>query len=167
MHAHLCCSFSDGCFCAGVDNYFTDPQIHSHDGNSFGMGNLGQEGIDRFLETHKCNSLCRQLGLETPQKNPDGSWMCSSSLAKSKITVNSFKSSPADSKTSRWTARKYDDALEAITRATKRKGSGKDGDAASTLTQQQLSVLQAKLTMLIQQHGMHQPQRCSCLLFPN
>ena len=118
------------------------------------MGNPGQEGIDRFLETHKCNSICQRLGLEAPRRNPDGSWKSSDGLAKSRITVNSFQSSPSAS--SGWTARKYDDAVEAIKRVTKRKGS-KDADDTSTLTQQQLSVLQSKLSMLIQQHGTPHP----------
>ncbi len=28
----------------GVDNQFTDPQIHTMNGKGFGMGNLGQTG---------------------------------------------------------------------------------------------------------------------------
>ena len=49
------------CDIQGVDHYFTDPQIHSHDGKSFGMGNIGMEGINKFLETHKCNSICKKV----------------------------------------------------------------------------------------------------------
>ena len=137
-----------------MDNYFTDPQIHSHDGASFGMGNMGQDGIDRFLESHKCNSLCRRLGLEPPERTPDGKWKSSSAVTKSMVTVNSFKSSMSSTSiSSTWTAKKYDAALDAITRATKKKGSAKETDSTDSLTQQQLTVLQSKLSMLIQQHG--------------
>lgn len=137
----------------GVDNYFTDPQIHSNDGASFGMGNMGQEGIDRFLESHKCNSLCRRLGLEPPTRLSDGKWKSSSTVTKSRMTVVSHSSMSSASITSAWTAKKYDAALDAITRETKKKTSAKDAD--STMTQQQLSALQSKLSMLIQQHGMY------------
>eukprot|EP00960_Hanusia_phi_P039265 753826-Hanusia_phi.AAC.4 len=38
-------------------------QIHSQDGQSFGQGNLGMKGIESFLSTHTCNSICRSLRL--------------------------------------------------------------------------------------------------------
>ncbi|KOO23292.1 eukaryotic elongation factor 2 kinase [Chrysochromulina tobinii] len=41
---------------------FTDPQIHSRAG-SFGDGNLGRGGIDRFLASHRCNEVCKAIGL--------------------------------------------------------------------------------------------------------
>jgi len=47
----------------GVANFYTDPQIHSQDGQSFGQGNLGMKGIESFLSTHTCNSICRSLRL--------------------------------------------------------------------------------------------------------
>jgi hypothetical protein len=50
------------CDVQGVGTYYTDPQIHSEDGESFGSGNCGAEGIKAFFESHKCNSLCRRLG---------------------------------------------------------------------------------------------------------
>ena len=37
---------------------FTDPQIHSLDGRGFGLGNLGNAGIQRWRAKHKCTSLC-------------------------------------------------------------------------------------------------------------
>jgi hypothetical protein len=58
----------------GVGDVYTDPQMHSADddgsGNGpWGIGNLGKKGIDRFLETHRCNAVCRALGLE-PTRQP-------------------------------------------------------------------------------------------------
>lgn len=52
----------------GVGDYYTDPQIHSFNGDGFGLGNLGQSGIRKFLQTHKCNRICRMLGLTDPRK---------------------------------------------------------------------------------------------------
>jgi hypothetical protein len=37
------------CDIQGVGDLYTDPQIHSSDGRGYGLGNLGQKGIDRFL----------------------------------------------------------------------------------------------------------------------
>ena len=54
------------CDIQGVGCYFTDPQIHSVDGDAFGSGNCGQDGIVAFFESHKCNSLCRRLGQFLP-----------------------------------------------------------------------------------------------------
>uniref|UniRef100_A0A7S1JAC5 Alpha-type protein kinase domain-containing protein n=2 Tax=Eutreptiella gymnastica TaxID=73025 RepID=A0A7S1JAC5_9EUGL len=42
---------------------YTDPQVHSHDQRGFGKGNMGMDGIRKFFDTHKCNALCRYLGL--------------------------------------------------------------------------------------------------------
>lgn len=41
-----------------------DPAIHcaKHPAR-FSNTNLGQEGINRFFATHKCNAICAQLGL--------------------------------------------------------------------------------------------------------
>eukprot|EP00668_Euglena_longa_P040625 GGOE01053494.1.p1 GENE.GGOE01053494.1~~GGOE01053494.1.p1 ORF type:complete len:423 (-),score=126.39 GGOE01053494.1:524-1621(-) len=49
----------------GVNDKYTDPQMHSFDGEGFGKGNCGREGIERFFATHKCNVLCKMLGLTT------------------------------------------------------------------------------------------------------
>ena len=49
--------------------FLTDPQIHSVDKKRFGIGNLGQEGIEKFWkDVHReCNEICLQLGLRRPQ----------------------------------------------------------------------------------------------------
>merc|ERR1712157_448847 len=51
------------CDIQGVGDLYTDPQVHSDDGNGFGKGNLGRNGIDEFLSTHRCNPICRYLKL--------------------------------------------------------------------------------------------------------
>ena len=50
------------CDIQGVGTFYTDPQIHTADGVGFGAGNLGAEGLRRFLRTHRHNLLCEQLG---------------------------------------------------------------------------------------------------------
>jgi myosin-heavy-chain kinase len=47
----------------GVQDFYTDPQIHSSDGKGYGVGNLGKMGIDRFLSSHVCNAICQSLQL--------------------------------------------------------------------------------------------------------
>ncbi|CAJ1330292.1 unnamed protein product [Effrenium voratum] len=48
----------------GVDDLYTDPQIHTASGGSrFGRGNMGLRGIALFFASHRCNSVCHQLGL--------------------------------------------------------------------------------------------------------
>jgi len=47
----------------GVNEYYTDPQLHNVTGEGYGEGNLGQEGIDAFFSKHVCNSVCEYLGL--------------------------------------------------------------------------------------------------------
>lgn len=51
------------CDIQGVGDLYTDPQIHSSDGRGYGLGNLGQKGIDRFLAVHECNGICQWLSL--------------------------------------------------------------------------------------------------------
>ena len=51
------------CDIQGVENRFTDPQIHTMSGKGFGLGNLGQTGIRAFLLRHSCTDLCRAVGL--------------------------------------------------------------------------------------------------------
>lgn len=56
-----------GCY-LGAKREFTlnDPVIHSSIGrkNMFGLTDHGNVGIHNFLAHHKCNSLCRALGLK-------------------------------------------------------------------------------------------------------
>lgn len=48
-----------------VDDCYTDPQIHSVDGEGFGTGNMGLKGIKKFFSTHKCNAVCQLLQLDS------------------------------------------------------------------------------------------------------
>mmetsp|Transcript_29408 Transcript_29408/g.74012 ORF Transcript_29408/g.74012 Transcript_29408/m.74012 type:complete len:453 (-) Transcript_29408:26-1384(-) len=50
------------CDIQGVDDLYTDPQIHSPS-HKRGKGNMGKAGIDMFLETHHCNEICKFLKL--------------------------------------------------------------------------------------------------------
>jgi len=51
------------CDIQGVGDVWTDPQVHSYDQEGYGKGNMGQEGMDKFLESHECNPICRYLKL--------------------------------------------------------------------------------------------------------
>ncbi len=42
--------------------------MHTFNGKDFGEGNLGERGIKKFLETHRCNAICTYLRL--PAINP-------------------------------------------------------------------------------------------------
>ena len=50
----------------GVGTFYTDPQVHTMDGEGFGAGNLGERGIRRYLQSHRHNLLCERLGLASP-----------------------------------------------------------------------------------------------------
>ena len=41
----------------------TDPAIHCTDVTRFGRTNLGVEGMQVFLNRHRCNDFCKKLGL--------------------------------------------------------------------------------------------------------
>lgn len=54
------------CDIQGVGDLYTDPQIHSNAGHQnflYGRGDMGIDGINQFFATHRCNGLCRSLGL--------------------------------------------------------------------------------------------------------
>lgn len=60
------------CDIQGVNDIYTDPQIHSYEHRElFGDGNLGPRGIARFLASHKCNPICKHLGLLSIQDKED------------------------------------------------------------------------------------------------
>lgn len=52
----------------GVGTFYTDPQIHTFDGTGFGAGNMGPQGIERWLRGHTHNLVCEQLGLPSPDE---------------------------------------------------------------------------------------------------
>eukprot|EP00435_Cladocopium_sp_Y103_P023658 s290_g5.t1 len=49
----------------GIKLHLTDPQVHCRYGNyeSFGDGDLKEEGVRKFFSTHVCNHLCRRMKL--------------------------------------------------------------------------------------------------------
>eukprot|EP01012_Entosiphon_sulcatum_P007330 TRINITY_DN1369_c0_g2_i1.p1 TRINITY_DN1369_c0_g2~~TRINITY_DN1369_c0_g2_i1.p1 ORF type:complete len:928 (-),score=75.72 TRINITY_DN1369_c0_g2_i1:170-2953(-) len=52
----------------GVDETYTDPQIHSstQKGLVYGKGDMGLPGFEKFFQSHRCNSICGSLGLPPP-----------------------------------------------------------------------------------------------------
>ena len=42
---------------------YTDPQIHTADGDEYGDGNLGVRGMALFFHSHSCSAICKGLGL--------------------------------------------------------------------------------------------------------
>jgi len=61
------------CDIQGVDDFYTDPQIHTVSGKGFGRGNLGQAGVTAFLTRHRCTQVCEFLGLPRTSKT-SGTW---------------------------------------------------------------------------------------------
>jgi hypothetical protein len=51
----------------GVNDFYTDPQVHTDDGKGFGLGNLGRKGMEAFMKSHQCNAICRYLNLPSMQ----------------------------------------------------------------------------------------------------
>ena len=54
----------------GVGDLLTDPQLHTREGNS-GPGDGGPRGFGLFFATHKCNRICRRMGLQNFRTNEE------------------------------------------------------------------------------------------------
>lgn len=58
------------CDIQGVQDIYTDPQVHNQSGEGFGRGNLGQKGFQGFLQSHRCNAICKYLKLPNISQLP-------------------------------------------------------------------------------------------------
>jgi len=58
------------CDIQGVQDIYTDPQVHNKNGKGFGRGNLGQKGFEGFLMQHRCNLVCNFLRLPNISQLP-------------------------------------------------------------------------------------------------
>lgn len=79
----------------GVGDLYTDPQIHTITGRDFGKGNLGLKGFEKFLKTHRCNSICRFLKLPpvNPKYTADGTVPALPYMLPAKIEKEKFEAS--------------------------------------------------------------------------
>ena len=61
--SHFTYQHSDGqmvvCDIQGVHDMYTDPQIHTLDGKGYGQGNMGKGGIEKWIQSHVCNDICK------------------------------------------------------------------------------------------------------------
>jgi len=57
------------CDIQGVNDQYTDPQIHSQVGALYGKGDMGREGISKFFASHRCNALCQFFRLPALNSN--------------------------------------------------------------------------------------------------
>lgn len=78
----------------GVKDNYTDPQIHSNIPESappiWGQGDMGETGIYKFFESHRCNALCKFFGLNPNPFSP----LTKCSLGGSRIAMPAQTSIP-------------------------------------------------------------------------
>jgi hypothetical protein len=54
----------------GVRGLYTNPQIHTtSDSNIIGVRNEGSQGIQQWIQSHKCNDICKAKGLAELNKS--------------------------------------------------------------------------------------------------
>jgi len=100
------------CDIQGVGTFYTDPQIHTFDGEGFGAGNLGPEGIDRFLRNHRHNLVCEQLGLPSPDEGLSDEELARKMQAAEEREAREEAGLP----TSTWTRERYDGGVDELAR---------------------------------------------------
>uniref|UniRef100_A0A7S0DZW1 Alpha-type protein kinase domain-containing protein n=1 Tax=Hanusia phi TaxID=3032 RepID=A0A7S0DZW1_9CRYP len=60
------------CDIQGVNRVYTDAQIHSNVTSwSFGRGDYGEFGMEKFFASHECNEICRLLKLDQAHTSED------------------------------------------------------------------------------------------------
>ena len=73
------------CDLQGVGHYLTDPAVHTKDHGMLPCGtNRNDEGMARFFQTHRCNHICKGLGLPAITV---GSGASASSSSRSAVSV--------------------------------------------------------------------------------
>jgi hypothetical protein len=98
------------CDIQGVGGAFTDPQVHSFDGEGFGAGNNGAEGFNRFLRSFAYNALCEALNLPKPHQESD------EEMAR-RLQEHEVQTAKEDNA---WTTRRYQSELQNFMRETVR-----------------------------------------------
>lgn len=85
----------------GVGDLYTDPQIHTANGNDYGDGNLGVKGFALFFYSHVCNDICKSLSLTefdmAPKEIKDHDKLIETFNKNSKLTVRKGCEEPINS----------------------------------------------------------------------
>jgi len=95
----------------GVGDYYTDPQIHSFNGEGFGLGNLGGSGIKKFLQTHRCNKICKALNLRDPRKAGQVKKETDGEMAR-RLQEEEIRAAPEYRHKCQWTSARYEDEID-------------------------------------------------------
>jgi len=95
----------------GVGDYYTDPQIHSFNGEGFGLGNLGGSGIKKFLQTHRCNKICKALNLRDPRKTGQVKKETDGEMAR-RLQEEEVRAAPEYQHKCQWTSARYEDEID-------------------------------------------------------
>mmetsp|Transcript_2286 Transcript_2286/g.4601 ORF Transcript_2286/g.4601 Transcript_2286/m.4601 type:complete len:786 (-) Transcript_2286:414-2771(-) len=75
----------------GVGDLYTDPQIHTCDGEGYGEGNLGLRGMALFFRAHTCNALCKRLHLQEFRKCPSDDVLAGTSASTDGMSGTAYK----------------------------------------------------------------------------